>query len=298
MSVQAHTIQGSSAWHEYRRNKGNASEVGSLLDASPWFPKTPFQLWQVKTGRAVVEENAAMRRGSALEHPSRQFIEQRDGDVFEPQVVELDRMSASLDGQTFDGLAILEIKVPMRGRESETWKHVEAHGKPPQNYWLQVQQQLLCSGAERCTFAVFEAEGETITDVITCEVLPSPDAHECIKGAWDEFFSYLDADEPPPMTDADVVERNDIAWTAATAAYREAKEAADAAAKALKDAEARIKKEAGETSTQGAGVKFTRYWQAGSVDYKAALPEGVDMEQYRKAGSWRTRITLEKPEKT
>ena len=44
-------VQGSPEWHEHRRNHRNASETPAVLGVSPW--TTPFQLWQIKTGRAI-----------------------------------------------------------------------------------------------------------------------------------------------------------------------------------------------------------------------------------------------------
>ena len=291
MSVAAHEIEKTPEWYAYRKTMGNASEAAAVMGEGRFFPATPYQLWQVKTGRAEVTETPAMTRGSRLEGAARTFLEQRLDMVFEPRVLQYGgTISASLDGLTFDGETALEIKVPMKGRESDTWKHVEDNGTPPPYYHWQVQQQLLCSGAKRAIFAVCEADGDEITDAITCEVLPDKEAHGKLGDAWDWFFDFIDADEAPPLTDRDVVERDDDEWQEAASRYRELKAAMADLQADLKAAEKRLKDLADGQSCKGAGVTVTRYWRQGNVDYKAVIPAGVDLEAHRKPGTWVHRI--------
>ncbi|HKK06206.1 MAG TPA: YqaJ viral recombinase family protein [Gammaproteobacteria bacterium] len=291
MNIPAHQVQGSDAWHEYRRTRGNASEVAALLGVSPWFPRTPHQLWQVKTGRKDVYENEAMRRGSRLEAPARAHVEDRIGDSFSPDVHERGRLSASLDGITLEGSKILELKVPAKGRESATWQHTEQYQTPPKNYWWQIQQQLLCAGVDRCVFAVCEADAnENIIDCILCEVEADEKAQQEIVHAWDWFFPYLDRDEEPP---ADMVERNDAEWQDAAERFRQAKQQEAAVKAEVEAARNALVELADEERARGAGVKVQRLWINGSIDYKAAIPEGTDLEPYRKAGRHQTRVDLE-----
>src|SRR5690606_29601149 len=280
--IKPHEIQGTDEWKEWRRSRGGASEVAALMGCSPWFPRTPYELWLVKTGRAEVPENDAMRYGSQHEAAARAAAEVAYGAAFEPQTVEKGRISASLDGITFDGETILEIKVPSSGIKSETWKAVDAEKRVPDHYWWQVQQQLYCSGALKAIFAVFVP-----TRVHTPEfahtfvhVLPDAQAHEAIKAAWAQFFEHLDADTPPPLTERDVREREDAEWAAAAQAWREAKQRLDEASKAEKAARETLIKLAGEQSSWGAGVKATRYFVAGNIDYKRAAEDaGVDLSR-------------------
>lgn len=290
--IPVHQHQGTAEWLEWRRTRGGASEVAALMGCSPWFPATPYQLWQVKTGRAIVEANAAMTRGTALEPAARAFAEELFGEVFEPQTAELDRIVASLDGMTFDGQCLLEIKVPVKGRDSELWAHVEEHQAPPEHYLWQVQQQLLCSGARLARFVVCHAEGEQITDAIHCDVLPDEQMSSAIRQAWAQFFEYLDSDTPPPLTERDVREREDAEWAAAAQAWREAKQRLDEAKTDEAEARKALLALAGEQSSHGAGVRVTRFWRSGSTDYaKAAKDAGLDLAAYERPGSWQYRIT-------
>src|SRR5690606_30368136 len=267
--IKPHEIQGTDEWKEWRRSRGGASEVAALMGCSPWFPRTPYELWLVKTGRAEVPENDAMRYGSQHEAAARAAAEVAYGAVFEPQAVEKGRIIASLDGITFDGETILEIKVPASGFKSETWKAVDAEKRVPDHYWWQVQQQLYCSGALKAIFAVFVPTGVHTPEFAHTfvHVLPDAQAHEAIKAAWAQFFEHLDTDTPPALTDKDVRERDDLEWRQAAAEWKAAKRHADEAAKAEKEAREALLALAGEQSTAGAGVKATRYFVAGNIDY-------------------------------
>lgn len=292
MSVPAHLIQGSDAWHDYRAKMGNASEASALLGVSPWFPRTPVELWQVKTSREAVTETPAMRRGSDLEAPSRAYIEAELNNVFEPAVVADGRLSASLDGITFDGKTLLEIKVPMKGRESTTWQHVVEHAAPPEHYWWQVQQQLMVSGAEKAVFVVCEEKDGAIVGHTLCEVLPDVEAYQRLRDAWAAFLPHLDDDTPPQLTDRDTVIREDAEWAAACHNLQGAKAALDAAKADYAAAEEAVKALAGDWTTEGCGVRVTRYWRRGSVDYKRLVPADADIESARKAGTWVQRVDV------
>ena len=50
---------------------------------------------------------------------------------------------------------------------------------------------------------------------------------------------------------------------------------------------------AGHPREQGAGVTVTRYWKAGSVDYKKVPQlQGVDLEPFRKKGGEEVRVSV------
>ena len=121
---------------------------------------------------------------------------------------------------------------------------------------------------------------------------PKPDTWPRITAAWDEFQRYLDSDTPPPLTDRDTRERPDAQWQKAAAAYIQAKRLADEATTALDSAKAALVTLASHTSESGAGVKVTRFWKAGAVDYKR-VPQlkGVDLGQYRGAARQEVRVT-------
>lgn len=291
MAVAAHEIQGTDEWLEYRRTRGGASEVAALFAASPFMPRNARELYEVKTGERSIYVNDAMRHGNAHEPAARAKLEAMLDEPLEPQVVEHSsnpRIIASLDGQTMDGQTIVEIKCPPKGRESKAWKQVEDNGKPDHHYWLQIQQQLLCSGAEYCLFAVYDVNTD---NVITTQVHADADWQQKIVEAWEAFFAQLDEGEPPEP------ERRDAAWRKAAEEYRIAKERLESAKAAEAEAKSALERLAGEDSARGCGVAVSRYFVKGSVDYKKAIPADIDLEQFRKPGRWQTRITIDKEAK-
>jgi len=285
MSTIIQLVQGSEAWHAHRRGLRNASETPAVLGISPWV--TPYQLWLLKTGRAEPTVNAAMRNGTALEPLARHAYEVETGHVMQPLVLQDGLYSASLDGMTLEGDLIVEIKVPFRGRESSLWQAVEA-GEVPAHYGAQIQHQLMVSGATSAHLWVFDGERGLLRTIERDLAVM-----EAIRAAWDEFAVFLDTDTPPPLIDADTVHRDDAPWAQAALAYTRAKQAAQVADEALDRAKEALVALARHPREQGAGVSVTRYWKAGSVDYKKVVElRGVDLEQYRGKGREEVRVTV------
>ncbi len=135
MSTIVKLVQGSAEWHEHRRQHRNASETPVVLGVSPW--QTPYQLWQHKLGLRTPEVTPAMLRGTQLEPAARAAYEARTGLVMQPLVLVDGEYSASLDGLTLGGERVLEIKCPLKGRDSTLWKAIEA-GQLPEHYRWQV----------------------------------------------------------------------------------------------------------------------------------------------------------------
>jgi putative phage-type endonuclease len=217
--------QGSPEWLEYRRTRRNASESATVLGLSPW--TTLYQLWLQKTGRSVQAVSNAMQRGTDLEPAARRAYEDKTGLVMQPLVIEDADYSASLDGMTLEGDLILEIKCPMRGSRSDLWQDVLAD-QVPAHYAVQLQHQLMVSGAAQAHLWVFDGSVGILREVERNE-----DLMDRIRQGWDAFQPYLDGDTPPPLSEADTVVREDAAWAQAAAAYALAKQAADRAADAL-----------------------------------------------------------------
>lgn len=288
--AEAHEFQGSAAWHARRRSQGNASEAAALMGCSPWFPRTPYELWLVKSGRAEVDCTPAMRRGLELEPLARAYVERAFDEIYEPQVVSRERLGASLDGISFDGRRLLEIKCPQQGRESQTWAYVASRRMPPDHYWWQVQQQLYCADARSARFVVCHAEAGAIVDHLAVEVYPDPNAHQALLEAWQEFFDCLDTDSPPALGEQDLQERTDVPWRDAVARWKEARRWLEEARRDEAEARQQLIELSGGQSSVGAGLRLTRYWKSGEIDWKRATA-GLDVEPYRKQGGWQYRFS-------
>jgi putative phage-type endonuclease len=190
-------VQGSVAWHEFRKCGVGASEVAAILQICPY--STPHDVWLSKTGRSkFVESGFAMSRGTELESKIRARFELISLDNFTPQVgihPTYQMVRASFDGVSDDGKSLLEIKCT----SEETFKSVKS-GKVPEHYYAQVQAQLVVSGADKCFFFVFN---EKLQDHALVEVLPDLELQGRIVAAVLEFWELVKSKTPPPLTDRD-----------------------------------------------------------------------------------------------
>ena len=111
--------QNTAEWHRWRQQGLGASDAPVIMGEAAF--KTPRMLWSIKTGR--MQEDAAgpaARRGRELERLARRTYEQEVGIQMEPLCLvhdQLEWMRASLDGLSFDGSTVLEIKCPMNVRD-------------------------------------------------------------------------------------------------------------------------------------------------------------------------------------
>ena len=278
--------QGTAAWHEHRRSHRNASEAATVVGVSPYM--TPYQLWQLKTGRAQNEPpNAAMAWGTRMEPQARLAYEDRTGLVMEPLVLVDGAYSASLDGLTLDGKLLLEVKCPAKSKASALWQAVAA-GEIPLHYQYQLQHQLLVSGAELAHLFIW-----TEDEAVLLEHAPDPDCFTILRDGWNAFMKCVASDTPPPLTDGDTVIRTDEAWIAAAREYIALSAQADEVGDKLVEAKKRLLSLARHTSERRAGVAVSTYWRAGTVDYKRLVAAvGVDVEPYRGPARRETRISL------
>lgn len=279
-------VQGSPAWHAHRLAHRNASETPAVLGLSPW--TTPYQLWQQRSGRAVVEVTAAMAHGTATEPQARAMYETLTGHVMQPLVLVEGEYSASLDGITLDGDLTLEVKCP-KAKDATLLKEARAGRIPVHVYW-QVQHQLMVSGAHLAHVYVYDGKlGHLI------EQAAEPECWDTIRQGWEAFAEHLRSDTPPALTERDTRVRADPAWEKAATEYTVVKAVAEMAAEQLDAARQRLVALTEHTSEQGFGVTVSRYWKAGSIDYKR-VPEivDVDLEQYRGAAREEVRVTVAK----
>ena len=283
MSTILKLVQGTPEWLAHRRKFRNASETPAVMGVSPW--QTPYGLWLERTGRAQRPVTAAMRRGLELEPAARAAYERLTGLILQPLVLVEGEYSASLDGVTLEGDLVLEIKCPMKGRESPLWQAVEAK-ELPEAYFYQVQHQLMVAGAALAHVFVFDGEGGVLV-----EQSPQPASWDTIRRDWDVFWNFITSHSPPPLSDRDSLVREDQSWKAAADAYLRAKQQAELSATALEEAKEALVALTSHPSESGLGVSVSQYWKRGAVDYKAVPAlKGVDLEPYRKEPRLEVRV--------
>lgn len=134
-------IQGSQAWHEWRKKFRTTS------NASTVFGLNPFESMIEMKKRSLnlipkVEQTSAMGLGLNQEDHVRKKAEKYFKTEFNAQCWEFGKYGASLDGIDIEGKVVVELKV-----SHFTYQKL-LKNQIPLNYKIQVMQQLLCSGAE------------------------------------------------------------------------------------------------------------------------------------------------------
>jgi putative phage-type endonuclease len=285
MSTIVKLVQGSAEWHDHRRMHRNASETPIVLGVSPW--TTPYQLWQQKLGLITPEINHAMLRGTELEPAARAAYERLTGLTMQPLVMVDGEYSASLDGLTLAGDRLVEIKCPLKGRDSTLWQAVQQR-RLPEFYAWQVQHQLMVTRADIADVYVFDG-----TEGVVFPVAPDESAWPRIRAAWDAFAPYISEKQAPPLTDRDTRVRDDPEWLEAAARYVALRTAYDELSAKCDEAKTRLVGLASHAKEQGGSVFVTRVWKRGAIDYKCVPElEGVNLEKYRAPSREEYRVTM------
>lgn len=290
MIIHKALVQGSPEWHDFRRAHKMASETGAIFGCDPYKDAHEVSIYKLEGTQKAASPflQKAADRGHRLEPVARKLVEKKYGEIFKPAVVEgEDLLAASLDGMATDMQGeitiITEIKCPIKGFEGSRAVGVP-EGILEERDTLQVQHQLLVSGASMCVFAIYDEEKN---DIITTEI--SPDAHvqANIVNAWSDFWTEsIDKGVPVPERHS-YSEREDSVWMDAAKEYLLANIDKKAAETKLAKAKKRLIALADGEEITGAGVKLTNAYRNGSVDYKK-IPElkGVDLNAFRKAGTY------------
>lgn len=195
-------VQGSPEWHAHRRNHFNASDAPAMMGVSPY--KTRDQLLhELATGLTKEVDAGTQKRfddGHKFEALARPLAEKIIGEDLSPTVgvSEGGKLSASFDGITFDDNIIFEhktlndeLRAVFHNQDSDT---VEL----PLMYRVQMEQQLMISGAEKCLFMATKWVGEKVVEDVNCWYWPDPELRKQIIAGWEQFERDL-ADYVPPV---------------------------------------------------------------------------------------------------
>src|ERR1700740_2581354 len=132
--------QNTAEWHRWRQQGLGASDAPVIMGEAAF--KTPRMLWSIKTGRMQEDTpGPAARGGRELERRARLVYEQEVGIQMEPLCLvhdQLEWMRASLDGLSFDGSTVLEIKCPVNTRD----RVAATQGRVTAQYYAQLQAAL------------------------------------------------------------------------------------------------------------------------------------------------------------
>jgi putative phage-type endonuclease len=196
--MQTHTlIQGSPEWRAHRATHFNASDAPAMLGCSPYITRAQL-LHQLHTGVAQEHDAATERRfadGHRFEALARPLAEKIIGDDLAPVVGSEGELSASFDGLTLMGDAAFEHK--SLNDELRACMRDEGNGYAlPKHYQVQMEQQLLVSGAERVLFMASKWDGETLIEERHCWYASDPKLRAEIVAGWKQFAADLAAYKP------------------------------------------------------------------------------------------------------
>lgn len=147
-------VQNTDEWHKLRETRIGASEANIIMGVSEY--QTLRELWMLKTSppekSEKKENNYIQNRGHKTEPRLRTYLEMLKGSEF-PAIVALseqyDFLMASLDGYSEELNAVFEGKLVGQ----DDFELVRS-GKCLPQYYPQIQQQLLVTGAEKCFLVV------------------------------------------------------------------------------------------------------------------------------------------------
>ncbi|MEQ7866536.1 lambda-exonuclease family protein [Xanthomonas sp. WHRI 8393] len=181
-------IQGTPEWHAHRATHLNASDAPAMLGCSPY--KTRAQLVrEVATGIGEEHDDATLQRfadGHRYEALARPIAEQIIGEDLYPCVGTEGKYSAS-----FDGLTLLEetaFEHKSLNNDLRACMRDEGNGwSLPKHYQVQMEQQLLVSGAARVLFMASKWHGDELVEERHCWYASNPDLRAELVAGWEQF---------------------------------------------------------------------------------------------------------------
>ncbi len=211
-----HLIQGSPEWAAYRANHFNASDAPAMMGCSPY--KTRAQLLrELHTGVASDIDIATQKRfdnGHHAEALARPLAEEFIGADLYPVTGSEGRLSASFDGLKLDESEGFEHKALNDALRAAFAAMLDASMGDdaagcrmlPLHHRVQMEQQLLVSGAERILFmaSAWTAAGDLIEEQ-HCWYYPDHALRQQIVDGWAQFerdltaYSVPDPAEPAPL---------------------------------------------------------------------------------------------------
>ena len=191
--ITVDVVQGSKEWLELRAKYDTASEAPAMMGVSPYMSRSDL-IRQKKTGdveEVDAHKQALFDRGHAAEASARVIVEEAIGEELFPitGVNEQNGLLASFDGLTMGGKT---------GYEHKLWNEsvaaqVRSGNLGPEYYW-QLEQQLLLSGAEKIIFVCSDGTPEKF---LSMEYRAGNGRAEQLRAGWKQFREDLAVYVPP-----------------------------------------------------------------------------------------------------
>ena len=191
MQIQ-NVTQGSPEWKALRTNHNTASEASAMMGKSKYQTRSAL-LEQKATGMAeevTPAQQAIFDRGHAAEAAARPIAEEIIGEELFPATA-LDDDGVLL--ASFDGVTMLEDVIWEHKLINEYLRETESEEELEEHYKIQMDQQLLVSGAEKC---LFMASDGTKENCVWFWYRRDEKRLASIKSGWDQFNADLAEYQP------------------------------------------------------------------------------------------------------
>ena len=206
MNVLTDCQQGSDRWHAARKGCFCASEAAAAMGVSKYQTRVEL-LHQKATGitpEVTPDQQRLFDRGHAAETAARQWAEAIVGEELAPIVGTLDLdglpLLASFDGIDFMGEVIWENKLLNQSLIAQ----IDA-GELEPHYHLQIEHQLLVSGASRALFTTSDGTREGTHHLWYTS---RPERRAALIAGWHQFkidlAAYVPEDHPAPVVAAPI----------------------------------------------------------------------------------------------
>lgn len=197
MSMTTHNlIQGSPEWLAYRAKHFNASDAPAMMGCSPYMTRTEL-LARMKTGITADVDAATQRRfddGHRFEALARPLAEKIIGEDLYAVTGSRGKLSASFDGLTVMEDVAFEHKSLNDDLRAAFDRMVDVYEPDdcrllPIYHRVQMEQQLLVSGAERVLFMASKWAGDNVELIEErhCWYVSDPDLRAQIVAGWEQF---------------------------------------------------------------------------------------------------------------
>ncbi len=206
--MQTHNlVQGSPEWKAYRAKHFNASDAPAMMGCSPYKTRTQL-LDELSTGIAAEPDVAQQKRfdaGHRNEALARPLAEEFLGEELYPVTGSEGDLSASFDGLTllydkaFEHKTLnAELRAAFEDMATLNPEHRERSECRclPLMYRVQMEQQLLVSGAECVLFMASDWSGEELIEERHCWYWPDFKLREQIVAGWTQFRADLANHKP------------------------------------------------------------------------------------------------------
>ena len=290
-------MQGTQAWHDFRKKTVGSSDAPIVLNISPY--KTPRELWLEKTDGAIIADEKKddskefiFSKGHDVEKKIRKDYFEYTGFEMNPVVIihpKIPYLSASLDGY-HPAKGILEAKLV----GNEYLGNVKKGSIKP-DHFAQMQHQMMC--ADDIDLVDYFCHNGKDNGVL----ISVKKDNEFIKKMEDiehEFHRLVTERIIPAMTARDYLVPTMAEEIKLFEELRDTKELADNAKIKFETLKEKILEKYTHPKIYCAGVKIIETESEGRVDYKK-IPEiaNVDLEKYRgkKIKSWRVLISNKEP---